>query len=150
MTEMFFHKKFRELDQDGDGLVTIQEMKKALHDIAKELKLVLRSEESHRNLGQFVDFDVFQSYMTEKLSQDSTLYYHSQGIVGRRSTSATALDFPASPAEEEAPEVLQLQLEDVTDLLSRLQEQDEDNTFADFLHRHQPQKASFSTIDIRI
>lgn len=158
MTETFLQQKFRELDQDGDGLITVQDLKKALHDIAKEFKLVLRIEESHPNLSQLISFDVFRAYLNEKISQESTLYYHSHGTVGRRSTSSALIGLPKDSSkitedkEKESSEenTEGVQFDEVVGILSRLNEEGDEEVYAEFLHRHQPRKTTFSTLNLRI
>lgn len=150
MNEKLFQQKFKELDHDGDGLITIKDLKLALHHIAKEFQLVLRLEESHPNLSQQINFELFQSYLQEKLSQEATLYHHSSGKVERRSTSAIALETISEEQEQAGISTgKEARFDEVLDILSSLDPDQE--LFATLLQLHHPnQKNAFSTISLRI
>ena len=147
MTEQFLRQKFQEFDLDQDGFITVQDLKKILQEIARERCLVLRLEDGLPNLQKRISFAVFQGYLQEKISKDSTLYYHSHGRVGHRSTSSAILE--AEIDAYETPKEQEVRMDEVLDILSRL-DQAESSIYGDFLLRHRTSKRSFSTVSIKV
>ena len=153
MTETYLQQKFNETDHDNDGLISVQDLKKILHEMVKEDNLQFRIEDRHPNLKQLVDFEYFQEYMYEKLSKESTIYYHEHGSVGRRSTSNTAIevyDNDVALRLEESKTQEQISFARALDILVKLSSSQEHLSFSEFLQRHHPNENAFNTINIRI
>jgi hypothetical protein len=153
MTEIYLQQKFKEMDHDNDGLISVQDLKKILHEMVKEDNLQFRIEDLHPNLKQLINFEYFQEYMYGKLSKESTIYYHEHGSVGRRSTSITAIEVSDDDIAlrlEDTKTRDQISFARALDILVKLSSPQEHLSFAEFLQRHHPNENAFNTLNIRI